>query len=32
VKIYYVVAVGVPPKISLKPKGFTIFVNCVMRV
>jgi hypothetical protein len=27
-----VVAVGVPPKISLKPKGFTIFVNCVMRV
>jgi hypothetical protein len=27
-----VVAVGVPPKIFLKPKGITIFANCVMRV
>jgi hypothetical protein len=30
--IVFLLAVGVPPKISLKPKGFTIFVNCVMRV
>jgi hypothetical protein len=27
-----VVAVGVPPKISMKPKGFTTCFNCVMRV